>query len=155
MRLEAKSREVSVGAFMRLVLIATASGVLAGLGLARLAPPAELSGPRARPFERVAWCAAEGKGSESRGAMARDLVERLLRPGMPRAEVHALLGEPSRFPIFLGASWFGREDEAWWIGPSGSMLRGACDWLYLDYDASGKLVRAKVVSEHAAEEREP
>ncbi len=87
--------------------------------------------------------------------MTDDLRERVLRPGLSREEVHAMLGAPSRWPILAGAPWFGAEDEAWWLGVSTSVFRRGCDWIYLDFDAQGKLQRALVTSERAAEDVAP
>ncbi len=90
-----------------------------------------------------------------RQAMARDLVEHVLQPGLSREDVHARLGAPSRWPIFDAAAWWGAEDEAHWLGKPDELVEQGDVWLWLDFDAQGKLVRAKVVGERAAEMREP
>ena len=141
------------------LLLACSSGALLGLVLAVFAPPHKLSATFAREvaFEPVAWRTPGNRNEHEarRLAMARGLVRLVLKPGMNRDEVHALLGEPYPWPIFLGAHWFGSEDESWWLDDWGNAVRTDCDWLYLDYDSQGKLQRALVLSERATEGEMP
>lgn len=147
-------------ALLVVVPFATAAGIALGFTLGFLAM--RWHGTTSwTAFDSGQWRAAErsaqqdARGHTPRQAMTDDLRDRVLRPGLTREEVHALLGAPSRWPIFAGAAWFGAEDEAWWLGVSTSVFRRGCDWLYLDFDAQGKLQRALVTSERAAEDVAP
>jgi hypothetical protein len=141
------------------LFLAGVAGVLAGGVFTFILPAYELpiAFPRPVAFDPAAW-RPPGDPRElptGRLAMAGDLIERVLPSGMPRERVHELLGAPSRWPIFLGSSWFREDDEAWWLGKSPSRLRPGDDWLVLDFDSSGRLLHAGVVNEQAAGREHP
>jgi hypothetical protein len=76
---------------MSVALLALA-GLVAGWGaLLKALDPFD-----ARPFDAAAWARAEH--AEDRAPMARDLIRRHLRPGLPAKEVEALLGPPEPVP---------------------------------------------------------
>src|SRR5262245_55994010 len=76
----------------------------------------------AKPFSSEEWIDAARSSvldehwHTSRQEMVEDLLDEQLVAGLDREAVHVLLGTPSTWPIFRGASWFGREDEAWYLG---------------------------------------
>lgn len=144
-------------------LLAGVLGTGLGVGIA-LVMAKRLDGDTALhecAFDSARWLDAKQSTASDvhfhtlRQAMARDLVERVLKPGMSREELHALLGTSSRWPIFDAAAWWGAEDEAFWLGKPDQLVETGDVWLWLDFDAGGKLARAKIVGERAAAAREP
>ena len=113
------------------------------------------------PFDAAVWLDREQSTRADehfhslRQAMARDVVDHVLKPGLRQAEVRGRLGEPSRWPVFDAAAWWGPEDEAYYLGKPFELAGRGDDWLWLDYDAQGTLLRAKVLGENADREREP
>jgi hypothetical protein len=113
-----------------------------------------------RPFDRDAWQGSDERDARApthvvRQAMAGDLVANVLAPGMERAAIHDLLGPPFDWPVFLGAAWFGPEDEAWWLGNEPGLFGFDDEWLYLDYGEDERLTRALVVPQDASRRRAP
>jgi len=99
----AKARRKWLAAFLG-GLLAFLLAVRAGLGLFGPPGPWRFDEYGRRRFDAAAWRAAPPsevrpghRGRRARMEMYEDLAERrLLRPGMPRAEVRALLGPPTR-----------------------------------------------------------
>lgn len=113
------------------------------------------------PFDSAVWLDRERSTRADelfhtlRQSMARDLAEHVLKPGLRREDVRGRLGEPSRWPVFDAAAWWGPEDEAYFLGKPFGLAGPGDEWLWLDYDAQGALLRAKVLGENADREREP
>jgi len=111
-------------------------------------------------FDSAAWKSPDRFDGGSvlrplRQRMAADLVEHALAPGATRGQVRELLGAPSRWPMFDASPWFGREDEAWYLGPPVGVLSDEPQWLVLDFDAQDALVSARILEEGAAERATP
>jgi hypothetical protein len=112
-------------------------------------------------FDAVRWrdaqqsAAPDEFGHTSRQAMALSAIESTLYPGLTRPAVREQLGEPSRWPIFADAVWFGAEDEAWWLGARSGVLSRQDEWLYIDFDGADRLVSAQIIPESVSRERAP
>ena len=140
------------------LLLAAGSGVVAGWAGVQiwiLTSGPDLDSQRIA-FDAVAWSDPRKSVNPDRFCfterqrMAQDLVVHVLEPGMERAQIHDKLGAPSRWPVFKGASWFGVEDEAWWLGHDPAFTQRDDDWLYIDFDASSRLIAAKVLRADAS-----
>lgn len=150
------------GCLLRLALCA-AFGPLVGAGIAWLQLRSsggdealhEIAFDSARWLDAETSTKADNQFHTPRQAMARDLVEHVVKPGMRHEELRQMLGAPSRWPVLDAAAWWGAEDEAYFLGKAPGMIEHGDDWLWLDYDAQGVLVRAKVLGENADREREP
>lgn len=101
----------------------------------------------AERFDRARWLA----DSEGRGRMARDLMERHLRPGTPEAGVAALLGPPGRVIAGQEASGFpgsGAGERKVYEYSIGFLSSGPFpidpDLLHVAFDARGRLVAARL-----------
>jgi hypothetical protein len=89
-------------------------------------------------FEPKVWSRPITNAEDStcyRGGMAADIRDRVLRPGMSRAEVKRLLGEPDK--DF-------KQDEYWYVLGMCSGLRIDYDVLHVYFDANGALQRAQI-----------
>jgi hypothetical protein len=90
---------------------------------------------RRRAFDRRAWQAA-GPDAD-RTDMIDDLVDHVLRVGMTRSEVDALLGPATRTEKFR--EW----DLVYWVGPERSLFSIDSEWLVI------RLARDDTVTEFA------
>ncbi|WP_240031982.1 hypothetical protein [Pseudomethylobacillus aquaticus] len=87
-----------------------------------------------RPFDQVQWITAQPSDAQRcyRGAMAYDLKTRVLRPGIPREMVTAILGRPT---------WEDFQQIEYDLGH--------CLWdthgLSLQFNAENRLIRARIV----------
>lgn len=86
-----------------------------------------------RPFDATVWRTSPMEGESPRGQMLDDLMQKHLPVGMPRLEVHTLLGEPDAR---------GNHVSIWRLGdwsPNG------LDRLAVSFDAADKLSRLEHV----------
>ena len=95
-----------------------------------------------RPFDRSVWLRNAGvSGENPRGRMAEDVRHRVIRPGMPRREIHALLGGPSRprpgqpGEPTASADWYFLGNVAWFHDYG---------YLVVSYGNDGKVVSTSI-----------
>lgn len=87
-----------------------------------------------QPFDPVRWMTVDNAGSEAcaRGEMVRDIQQRLLAPGMPKAQVMVLLGRPS---------WEDDKQIEYDLGVCMHVVHG----LQLYFDDQGMLLHSRIV----------
>lgn len=76
-----------------------------------------------------------------RRAMVGDVRARMLTPSMTRADVIALLGQPTDTPYFAD------HDLVYWLGPETGIAGMDSQWLVIDFDAAGKFQNAQVATD--------
>lgn len=155
------------GASCARMLVRTALAGVAGLAFGIVGALAWMTrdnpDPGVQPiqFDAARWRDAHQSGQPDdfshtlRQAMASHAIESALTAGMTRDSVRELLGEPSRWPIFGDAEWFGLEDEAWWLGAKSGLFARPDEWLYLDFDGADRLVSARIIDESGSRGRGP
>ena len=100
------------------------------------------------PFNQQIWLTAKGDPENPRGPMARALIARRLKKGIPRAQVIQLLGAPDQTETFQGRRMVDtsgyehtRSILRYYLGAwSGMRIDG--DYLDLAFDGSGRLIGA-------------
>jgi hypothetical protein len=114
----------------------TAGGALGAALLAGGMAAMQLSATTAGAFDAETWRAQRGSTDHRnpRHAMLAEVRKRVLRPGMARAEVQAVLGAPERGDArsdryALGASLYGIDHE----------------YLIIEYDTGGHLAATRIV----------
>lgn len=90
-----------------------------------------------RPFDRAAWTAAFDASNTVRAEMADRMIARRTLLGKSRADVVAMLGDPST------DGYFNEWDLVYWLGPERGFIRIDSEWLVLRLGADGR------VAEHA------
>jgi hypothetical protein len=86
-----------------------------------------------RPFDAAVWRTSPMDGESARGQMLDDVMQKHLPIGMPRREVHTLLGEPDAR---------GPHASFWRIG---DWSANGFDRLAVSFDATDKLSRTEHV----------
>lgn len=120
-----------------LVVLALGSLLVAPLALGFLRYGSPLEYFRRRAFDSQTWRAA---GSEDdRIRMVDDLVDDVLRVGMTKDEIEALLGLPTQTSKFR--DW----DLVYRLGMERSLFNIDSEWLVVRFGAEGKVTEFRIV----------
>jgi hypothetical protein len=76
-----------------------------------------------------------------RNQMVADLRQRVLVPGLSRAEVLALLGPAT------DTEYFAEHGLVYWLGPETGAVSVDSQWLLIDFDVEGRLQSTEVRSD--------
>ena len=105
--------------------------------------PSPLDRCDSRRFEPGVWSdtIAAHSPRAPRGCMVDDLLRRYELPGMTRATVIQLLGEPER------TTYFREYDLVYYLGPERSSLGIDSEWLLLRLDRSGRVSEHRIATD--------
>ena len=96
-----------------------------------------------RKFTRERWAdsAASFGPKATRGCIVDHLLRSTELRGRTRAEIVALLGEPSK------TTYFQEYDLVYWLGPERSIMSIDSEWLVLRLDAAGRVSEFHLVTD--------
>ena len=93
--------------------------------------------PVGRAFDKAVW--HDEKQESARLEMADRIVARRMLDGKARAEVTAMLGEPTKTGYF--SDW----SLVYWLGPERGFMNIDSEWLVVRFDANDRVSEYRIV----------
>lgn len=94
-----------------------------------------------RAFDAATWDDESQAWHGARLEMADRLLAQDILTGMTRAQVIAMLGEPSQ------EGYFREWDMVYWLGPERGFMSVDSEWLVLNLDGNGRVVECRIVND--------